>query len=223
MYHDKNSCAEMLFCISNVLHKSILDRIRDSNFFGVMIDEFTDVSVTGRVVVFASFVEEGLPITAFLGLLEISGGKKDAQIIFYCLLKSIEKWGLDIQKCVGFGFDGAATMLAQRVGVATRFKKIIPFVTSVHCIVHITNLVTLKVAKSMECKSLSVEIDVLFNSVAAYFKNSRKKKYALNGIQKELNEAQRTMKRYYKIKWLSRFQAISTLCDSLEFCDCVFL
>ena len=33
MYHDEKSCAEMLFCISNVLQKSILDRIRDSFFF----------------------------------------------------------------------------------------------------------------------------------------------------------------------------------------------
>ena len=163
-----------------------------------MIDESTDVSVTGHVVVFATFVEEGIPIIAFLGLLEIPGGKKDAQIIYDCLIKSIEEWGLDMQKCVGFGSDGVATMLGQRSGTATKLKKISQFLTSVHCIAHRTNLAALEAAKSTECKSLSTEIDDLVNSLAAYFKNSGKRKCALNGIKK-INDAQKTMKRFYKI------------------------
>ena len=79
-----------------------------------------------------------------------------------------------------------------------------------------TNLAALEATKSTECKSLSTEIDVLVNSLAAYFKNFGKKKCALNRIQKELNDAQKTMKIFHKIRWFSRFQAISTLYDSLE-------
>jgi hypothetical protein len=116
------------------------------------------------------------------------------------LIKSIEEWGLDMQKCCGFGSDGAATMLGQRSGMATKLKKISPFLTSVHCIAHRTNLAALEVAKSMKCKSLSTEIDVLVNSLIAYFMNSRKRKCALNGIKKELNDAQNTMKIFHKIR-----------------------
>ena len=50
----------MVFCISTVIQKKNLDRVRNSIFFGLMIDESTDVSVIGHVVVFATFVEEGL-------------------------------------------------------------------------------------------------------------------------------------------------------------------
>ena len=106
MYRDEKSCAEMLFCISNIHQKSILCRIRDSFFFGLMIDESTDVSVTDHVVIFATFAEEIIPITAFLGLFEIHGGKNDAQFIYNCLIKSIKEWGLDMQRCVGCGSDG---------------------------------------------------------------------------------------------------------------------
>ena len=67
LYHDEKSCAEMVFCISNVIQKKNLDGIRDSKFFGLMIDESTDVSVTGHVVIFATFVEDGLPISIFFG------------------------------------------------------------------------------------------------------------------------------------------------------------
>ena len=58
----------MIYCISTVVHKKKLDRIRDSKFFGLMIDESKDISSTSRVVVFGTFVEEGLPISVFLGL-----------------------------------------------------------------------------------------------------------------------------------------------------------
>ena len=41
-----------------------------------MIDESTDVSVIGHVVVFATCVEEYIPIVVFLNLFQIPGGKK---------------------------------------------------------------------------------------------------------------------------------------------------
>ena len=44
LYHDEKSCAKMIYCISTIIHKKNLDRIRDSKFFGLMIDESTDIS-----------------------------------------------------------------------------------------------------------------------------------------------------------------------------------
>ena len=51
--------------------KKILDRVRDAKFFGIMIDESTDISVTCDLVVFANFVEDGFSFCVFLGLLHI--------------------------------------------------------------------------------------------------------------------------------------------------------
>jgi hypothetical protein len=76
LYHDGKSCGKILFCISFVFQKNILDKIRDSRFFGIMIDESTDISVTCHLVVFASFVEEGLFLCVFIGLLHIEEEKK---------------------------------------------------------------------------------------------------------------------------------------------------
>ena len=216
LYHDEKSCAEMVFCISNVIQKKNLDRIRDSKFFGLMIDESTDVSVTGHVVVFATFVEDGLPVSIFLGLLEIANGRKDAEEIFQKLLKYVKEWGLDLSKCVAFGSDGCSTMVGSKSGVATRLKEVSPFVVSVHCIAHRTNLATLQAAESNECKVVSSEIDKTINLLAAHFKKSGKKKTILHAIQKELNDAYKTLKRFHKIRWLFRSEAISTLCDFLE-------
>ena len=51
------------------MQKKILDRVRNSKFYGIMIDESTNVSVTSHIVVFACFVEEGLHVVVFLGLI----------------------------------------------------------------------------------------------------------------------------------------------------------
>jgi hypothetical protein len=78
-----------------------------------MIDESTDISVIGHLVVFASFIEEELPLCVFFGLLHIEKEKKNACIIFETLTKSMKEWGLDFDKCVGFGSDGASTMIGK--------------------------------------------------------------------------------------------------------------
>ena len=44
-----------------------------------MIDKSTDVNVTGHIIVFATFIEGGLSVCIFLGLLEIANGKKDVE------------------------------------------------------------------------------------------------------------------------------------------------
>ena len=89
MYQDHKACSDLLWCILVVLQKKIICRVRNSPFYGIMIDESTDVSVTGHLVVFATIVEEGVPVTVFLGLLQIKDGKKDAGVIFDTLLSNL--------------------------------------------------------------------------------------------------------------------------------------
>ena len=59
----------------------------------------------GHLVVFALFMEEGMPQCVFLDLLRIHDGKKDVKVIFETITKSMKEWGLDANKCIAFGFD----------------------------------------------------------------------------------------------------------------------
>ena len=56
----------------------------------------------------------------------------------------------------------------------------------------------------------------MVNLLVEMFKRSGKKKSILTTLQKELNDAQKSLQRFHKIRWLFRYQAICTLCDSLE-------
>ena len=89
MYQDEKACSDLIMCISAVIQKIIICQIRNSLFFGIMIDEFTDISTTGYLVMFATIEEEGLPKTVFMGLLLLDGGKKDSASIFDCVISQL--------------------------------------------------------------------------------------------------------------------------------------
>jgi hypothetical protein len=57
-YHHEKACADTTLVISAVIYRQIWNRIHDSKFFGLMINESTDISVTNHTVVFASYLEE---------------------------------------------------------------------------------------------------------------------------------------------------------------------
>ena len=69
MYQDKKSCSDLISYIFTIIQKKIICRIQNSPFFGIMVDESTDISVAGYLVMFATIVEEGLPINTSLGFL----------------------------------------------------------------------------------------------------------------------------------------------------------
>lgn len=91
LYHDDKNCGDILFCILSMVQKNMLDKVRDSRFFSVMIDESTDISITDQLIIFASFVTKDLPLCIFLGLLHIGEEKKHVCIIFETLTRSIKE------------------------------------------------------------------------------------------------------------------------------------
>ena len=91
LYHDEKYSFDLVFCISFVIQKSILHRVQDAKFYGIMNDESTDISITQHLVIFATFVQEGEIVSVFLSLLQIVNGKRDATLIFETLLTNLQE------------------------------------------------------------------------------------------------------------------------------------
>ena len=98
----KKTCVDMMFEISTIFQRQILDIIRDSRFLGMMIDESTDISLLGHLVIFTIFLEGGVVTTSFLDLLWIVDGQKSPSVIFDLFIGVLKTWGLDMNKCIGF-------------------------------------------------------------------------------------------------------------------------
>ena len=94
-------------------------------------------------------------------------------------------------------------------------KEVNPFIITIHCIAHRTNLAALQAASTKPCDVMSSKVDDLLNSLVAHFKKSNKRKSCLLKLQEELFDSKKVLKRFIKIRWLSRWQAMTSLCDSL--------
>jgi len=92
---------------------------------------------------------------------------------------------LDLEKFVGFGSEGAIVMLGSHNGVASKLKKEVnPFLLSIYCVTHKTNLAVLDVADNGLCKDVSKVINKMLNDTAFHFKKSSKAKSELALIKK---------------------------------------
>ena len=69
---------------------------------------------------------------------------------------SLNRWGLDLDKFVDFGSDGAYVMMRICNGVVTCLKnKVNPLLLSIDCVAHRTSLIFLDATNGPHCKILS--------------------------------------------------------------------
>ena len=103
---NEKNYGEILFFIFISDLKNVLNRVQASRFFGIIIDESTDIFVISQLIVIVSSVKEHLPLCSIFKALNIEDVKKDICIIFNTFKRSMKKCGLNFDKFVEFGSDG---------------------------------------------------------------------------------------------------------------------
>ena len=141
---------EIIGILSTHLQNVLIDMMKQSPFFAVIIDTTQDISKVDQMSeVFRYVTIETDPETgrrthikineSFLGFHEIQD--QSAAGIEDNILKCIQSRGLDLSKCRGQGYDGAATMSGVYSGVQSRILQKVPNALYVHCVAHNLNLV----------------------------------------------------------------------------------
>ena len=104
--------------------------------FAVLIDESTDVAYHKLLcVVLRYFSErEGQILTEFLDLLQVV--EATGEVLFNALKESLTNIGLSLVDCIGFGCDGASSMVGKHNSVWLRIKQESPNCLLVPCIGH---------------------------------------------------------------------------------------
>lgn len=141
---------ELIKILSNDLQRIICDDIRSSCFFSVIVDSTQDINKVDQVSLIISYVmvnheKKEIEIKeSFLGffLLKNHGAADYAKLLKHTLYE----YQLNIDKCRGQGYDGAAVMSGSNSGVQKRITEIVPNATFVHCS-HNLNLVISDAAK----------------------------------------------------------------------------
>ena len=61
----------------------------------------------------------------------------DGETLFNLIVNKLSELGIDLEKIIGLGFDGASNMSGGTKGVAARFKDVSPMSTYIHCYSHL--------------------------------------------------------------------------------------
>jgi len=86
----------------------VVDEVRASGHFGLIVDESTDHYTEKTVIVYVKYECGGISKTKFLCVEELEAG--DADGIVNCIKNPLLAYSLDIAKCVAFTGDGASVM-----------------------------------------------------------------------------------------------------------------
>lgn len=137
--------------ITDVLEPAILQEIREEigdQPYSILLDESTDVSESKLMAYCARYynLKLGDMITDFLGFSNVIA--TTAEALYDNFINFIASMGLDLNKLVGLGTDGASNLCGCHNSLFTKLKEKIPNLILIKCICHSLHLCA---KKAMTC------------------------------------------------------------------------
>ncbi|XP_071138617.1 zinc finger protein 862-like [Mytilus edulis] len=178
---------EFLSCQAEVVENKVKNEINTSQSYGVMIDEYTDISGRKHLALVGKYIHLGSSRLSFLQDIQIPNGTADT---IYSSIKSYlnDKAGLKLHKLTSFASDGPTVMLGKKNGVATQLKRENESVVTVHCMNH---RLQLAVSKTFTTFRKIEKTDELLKGLFKYYHYSTVKSGSLDALQtllREMNE-----------------------------------
>ena len=211
-YTSRGVGEELLECIAEDIYKSNLKRVSAAPMFTLLIDESTDIAVSKHLVVYVRILDDKFqPQTLFLKNVTITDPKSDSEVLFNALSSALhnddKECDIELKNCVGFGSDGAAVMLGNTKGVATRVKDCSPHAINIHCMAHRFNLATCQATKKIPDMK---EFENVVADLYKYFGGSKSgnRKCELEHIAKVMDEKLVKLKECHEIRWIAMYEAV---------------
>lgn len=158
---------ELLTICGDIIREDIIAEVNASDGFSILADESADISGVEQLSVGVRFVDENNSVREeFIGFTELTS--MTAVGISSAILEVCENNGLNMQKLVGLGFDGCATMAGRENGVQKIIREKYNKALFFHCASHRLNLVVNDLNKIQEVQH-SVD---LIKKVITFFRES---------------------------------------------------
>lgn len=204
---------ELISLLASKIEEDIVSEIQKSQFFSIIMDTTQDIgkidqlSQVFRYVIVErdeNFRATGIKIEeAFLGFQSVED--QSAAGLEHTIVETIEKKGLDLSKCRGQGYDGAATMSGIYTGVQARIISKEKNALYIHCAAHNLNLVL------QDAVSNITEISNFFDVVQSLYKffGESVKRWAF--LASFTSESTLTLKQLCPTRWASRYDSVLAL------------
>ena len=119
------------------MREEIVAMANNSSGFAIIADESADISGKEQLSIGVRFVSTSNE--EFLGFTKLD--KMDASSIADSILDQCSKFGLNLEKLHGQGYDGCSTMAGKEGGVQAKIRNKYSKAVFVHCASHRLNLV----------------------------------------------------------------------------------
>ena len=147
LHEKKNSCYthhsiqnEIIQQMANMVIEEIRTEINNCGYFTIQADESKDISKQEQISIVVRYEKNSLPVEELIAIVPASEGF-DSNSLSSVILQTLQAKGIDISKCVGQTFDGAAVMSGVNNGVFVKIRQQAPYVAYTHCFNHRINLV----------------------------------------------------------------------------------
>ncbi|CAB4479250.1 unnamed protein product [Rhizophagus irregularis] len=209
-YENPTSAKDLLLAISSSIEEELWNELNETTSFGIMVDESTDISTESHIILYVKYCLRGFIKVKYIKLLHLNG--KDAETIFLAIFSLFESKGLE-KKIMSFSSDGASVMLGRNNGVAAKLANKNPYLFVSHCIAHRLALACNSAQKRVTfCKYIENLIKETYN----FFSNSEKRVETLRNFQTILDHPTLKIKNIFEIRWLSWYEAVKSICISIE-------
>ncbi len=200
-YKSSNIVSEFEQCILEVTEAELLEKIKASNYVGIMLDESCDISVEKKLAIYVRFIENGVPSVAFIGnkrITDCTAGGIEAALVDFLSSKGISDE--HFTGVFGRGTDGAPVMTGRLNGLGAKLKARNPHLIAVHCVAHRLNLAVSQAAKGVEyCNQYHEMIHTLYR----FFADSSVRYDKLRELQTLLHGKAQQISEPTSVRWLS--------------------
>ena len=131
---------EIISLLAKFTESKIMQQVNnktfDQQYIGIISDETSDISHHDQISLVLSYIDsEGTKRETFLCFIETAS--TDGETWFNLIVNKLSELGIDLEKIIGLGFDGASNMSGGTKGVAAQFKDVSPMSTYIHCYSHL--------------------------------------------------------------------------------------
>lgn len=203
MYTSVRTEHEIISICEEIIASGIVEKANRSRSFSILADETSDIAGVEQLTLgvrFALFEDGKLTLAEeFLGFVELK--KFDAQSISEAILSKCASLNLNMEYCIGQGYDGCSVMSGKEGGVKTIIQRKYPNAHFVHCSSHRLNLVVNDLNNVSDVRNTIGTIKEIIN----FFRESNIRRQMLTSIPM-----------FCETRWVEKYKSIRLFKKNFE-------
>ena len=212
-HRTKHSTWEFVHALNSVVEDNDVMKLKQANFFSLLLDESNDISVTKNLMLYVQFVNPTLHSVEVMFLKSIPFHNCDADSISTAIVEFFKTKDVDLEKMMMFTSDGAAVMLGRNNGVHIKLKAICPHLLEYHCVAHREALAAGDAYKSV---AYFVQLESTIKAIYSHFSHSSVRTANVKYLSGVLDKKYIRLRKIHDIRWLSRLEAVEAVVKSYE-------